>query len=78
MGGEYEEGPVDLWLVKGEIPSDGLPTLVKLTPLHFTLNTSFRGTDWKDFEMHVKPLSSIHFRDFDITDHQVAAREDEG
>ena len=38
-GGNYKEGPGDIWEVKGEIPDNDLPMLVKLTPLHFALNT---------------------------------------
>ena len=68
----------DLWAVKGCIPSNELPTLVKLTPHHFALNTSFQGTDRAEFEMHATSLYSIHPRYFDATAHQVAAVEDEG
>ena len=38
--GKYEEGPGDLWTVKGGIPVNSLPTLVNLTPLQFALNAS--------------------------------------
>ena len=36
--GYYKEGTGDLWEVKGEIPANGFPMLVNLTPLHFDLN----------------------------------------
>ena len=42
-GGEYKEGPGNLWLVKGEIPAEGLPTLVNFNSLQFSLNALFRG-----------------------------------
>ena len=52
--------------------------MANLTPLHFALNTLFRGTDWAEFEMHVNLISSVQSWDFDATAHQVAAVDDEG
>ena len=31
----------EFWLVKGELSSEGLPTLVKLKLLHFVCNAAF-------------------------------------
>ena len=52
--------------------------MVKLTPLHFALNTSFQRTDLAYFGMHVILISSVHPRDFGVNAHQVLAMEDEG
>ena len=52
---EYEDGPGDLWAVKGDIPSEGLPTLIKLLPLHFACNTAFRGTIRDDLRCTLPP-----------------------
>ena len=51
---------------------------MKLTPLHFALNTSLWGTDREKFEMHITSISSVHPRDMDTTANQVTAEEDEG
>ena len=77
-GGEHKKGPCDLWEEKGEIPTDGISTLVKLTLLHFALNALFRGIDRSEFDMHVALLSSVNPCDLDATTHQVATEEDEG
>ena len=77
-GGEYEEGPGDLWEEKGEIPVDGFLDMANLTPLYCALNTLFGGAYWAEFDMHVTLLSSVHPRDLDTTAHQVAAMGDEG
>ena len=65
-------------MVKGEIPADGLPTLVKLSPLHFGLKILFQENGWAEFEMALTLLSSFHPRYFYVTSHQVAAVEGEG
>ena len=57
---EYDGGPGDLWAVKGELPSEGLPTLVKLLPIHTARNTTFWGTSWEEFEVHVTALDYVH------------------
>ena len=51
--------------------------LVKFTPLHFMINTSFRGTYRTEFEVHVTLLSSIHPQNFDVTAYQVEVIKDE-
>ena len=38
---EYKDGPGDLWAVKGELPSKGIPTQVKLSLLNFACNAYF-------------------------------------
>ena len=75
---EYEERLGCLWAVKGEIPSEGLTNLVKLTPLHFACYTAFWGTIWEEFEVHVTALNSSHLRNLNTSAHKVAQEEDEG
>ena len=72
---EYEDGPGDLWVVKGELPCEGLPTLVKLLPLQFTCNTSFQGTRQDEFEVHVIALTSSHLHDIGTSTHEVFLEE---
>ena len=52
--------------------------LVKLAPLHFSLNAPFRGAEQTEFETHVTALSSIHLRDLDNTAHKVISKLDDG
>ena len=78
MGGECKEGPAYLSAVKGEIPDNGLLTLVNLTPFHFALNTLFQGTDRSKFNMHITSISSTNPRELDANAHQVPAVDDEG
>ena len=41
---EYEDGMGGIWAVKGELPSEGIQTLVNLTSLQFAFNAAFQGT----------------------------------
>ena len=75
---EYEDRPGNLWSVKGELPSEGLPTLVKLSPLHFSCNMTFRGMSRYEFEVHINALAPSHLREHDTSAHKVAQEEDEG
>ena len=62
--------------MKGELPPDGLPTLVKLSPMHFACNSAFQGKIRVDFEAHVTVLSYGHLRDLNTSAHEVAQEED--
>ena len=72
IASEYEDRLGDLWTVKGDLPSKGIPTLVKLTPRNFACNTSLRGTSREEFEVHVTALNSIHLRNLNTYAHEVA------
>ena len=81
LGGEsaYEDRPGKLFGVRGDIPSDGLPTIVRLEAIHFAANSSFMGTLRLDFEGHLAGLTSSFPRDFRDSAHQPAIEgEDDG
>ena len=63
---------------KGEIPADGIPALTRLTHLHFSYKTAFRGTIRGEFDTHVTSLSSVHPCNIDSTAHVVTTKEYEG
>ena len=54
----YEDGPVKLFALRGEIPSGGVLAIVQLEAIHFALNTSFVGTPRLDFEGHLSRFNS--------------------
>ena len=49
-----------------------------MTPLHFALNTLFRGTYQAEFKIPVASLYYIHYQNLGATAHQVAVAYDEG
>ena len=62
----------NLWVVKGELPFERIPTLVNLTILHFLCNAAFRGTSQEDFGVHVTSLNSSHIRNINPFIHKFA------
>ena len=40
----YKDGPVELFAIHVEIPSSGLPAIVRLEEIHFASYSSFMGT----------------------------------
>ena len=75
---EYENDPGNLWAVKGELTSKGLPTLAKILLLHFACNTAFWGMIRGNFEVHVTALASGHLHDLNNSVHEVDLDEDDG
>ena len=75
---EYEDGTGFLWAMKGDLPQEGIPTLVKFSPLHFACNTAFWETIQEEFEVHVIELSSGHLLNLDTSAHKVTQEEDSG
>ena len=63
--------------MKGELPSEGLPTLSKLSPLQFACNTPLRGTIQDKFEVHVTSVASNHLRNIDTSNQKVSREEDD-
>ena len=74
-GSKDGDGSGNLWDKKGDLPPDGLPTIVKLLPLHFACNMAFQGTFQEKLGVHVTALSSCHPRYLDILLHKVAQEE---
>ena len=69
----------DLFTIRGEIPTVGLPEVVRLEPLLFASNFPFVGTSRLEFANHLAGLESSLPRHFEDTAHQVAnLGEDEG
>ena len=63
----------------GEIPADGLPAIVRLTAIHFSVNFSFVGTPRLEFEGPLAGLTSSLLWDFEDSVHQPAVKvEDDG
>ena len=73
---KYEDRTGDLWDMKGGLPLDGLPTLVKLLSLQFVCNAALQGTSLEEFEAQVTALSFVHLRDIDTSAHKVSQEED--
>ena len=75
--GDFTAG--ELFAIPGEIPTVGLPEVVRLKPLLFASNFPFVGTSRLEFANHLAGLESSLPRHFEDTAHQVADLEvDEG
>ena len=70
----YENGPGELFTILGEIPADGLPAIVRLKAIHFSVNFSFVGTPRLEFEGPLAGLTSSLPRDFKDSVHQPAVK----
>ena len=68
----------DLWGIVGEVPEDGLPFFVSLSPIDFSSIDPFYGTTMEEFESHVTGLTSTLQRDLDTNAHPVSVKDDEG
>ena len=47
----YKDGPSELFALRSEIPSNGLPAIVRLEKIHFASNSSFMGTPRLEFRV---------------------------
>ena len=75
--GDFTAG--ELFAIRGEILTVGLPEVVRLEPLLFASNFPFVGTSRLEFANHLAVLESSLPRHFEDTAHQVADLEgDEG
>ena len=45
----YKDGPGELFSIRGKIPADRLPVIVRLEAIHFATNTPFMGTPRLEF-----------------------------
>jgi len=68
----------DLWGIVGEIPEDGLPLFVSISPIDFSSIDPFYGTTMEEFESHVTGLPSTLQRDLDANAHPVSLKDDDG
>ena len=66
----YKDGPRKLSAIRGKIPADGLPTIVRIEAIHFAANSSFVGTLQLEFKGHLSGLTSSLLQDFEDSDHQ--------
>ena len=67
-----------LYALRGEIPTEGLPTVVRLEALHFAANSEFLGTARLEFTNHLNGVESALPRDLESEAHDVVAETDEG
>ena len=74
----YENGPGELFAIWGEIPTDGLPAIVKIEAIHFAVNSSFVSTPKLEFEGQLAGLTSSIPRDFEDSVHQPADEGEDG
>ena len=73
---DYSAG--SLYALRGEIPTEGLPTVVRLEAIHFASNYEFLGTARLEFIVHLAGVNSVLPRDLEDQAHEVAAETDEG
>ena len=75
----YKDKPGELFSICGDIPADGLPTIVRLEAIHFANNSSCVGELTLEFESILAWLTSSLLRDFEENSHQpVVEGEDDG
>ena len=62
----------------GEVPEDGLPSIVSILPVDlFTIDLFYR-TSMEEFKSHITGLTSTLQRDLDSNAHEALAKEDVG
>ena len=75
----YEDVPGKLFAIRGDIPADGIPAIMRLEAIHFAANSSFVGTLQLEFKGHLSGLTSSLLQDFEDSDHQPEVEgEDDG
>ena len=75
----YEDGPGELFVIRGYILADGLPAIVRFEAIHFAANSSFVGTLRLEFEGHLAGLTSSLPQDFEDSAHKpVVEGEEDG
>ena len=65
----YKDGTGELFSIRGEIPDDGLPTIMRLEAIHFAANSSFVGTPRLYFKGHFAGLKFSLLREFKDSAH---------
>ena len=65
----YKEGPGELFSIRGEIPADGLPAIMRIEAIHFAANSSFVGTLRLYFKGHLVGLNSSLLWEFKDSAH---------
>ena len=58
--GDYDDHPLKLCALKGDLIADGLPRMVTITPMSFAENETFLGSSETDLKEHYTGLPSTH------------------
>ena len=74
---DYDMAP-ELWGILGEVPENGLPSIVSILPIDLSTIDPFYGTTSEEFESHVTGLSSTLQRHLDTNAHPESSKSDEG
>ena len=73
----YKDSPGEIFAIRGEISTDGLPAIVRLKTIKFAVNFSFVGTPILEFEIHLAGLNYNLPRDFKDSTHQLAVEDED-
>ena len=73
----YNMAP-DLCFFLGEVPEDGLPSIVSILPVNLSTIDPFYGTSMEEFESHITGLTSTLQRDLYSNAPEASAKKDVG
>ena len=74
---DYDSTP-ELWGIVREVPDEGLPLLIAISPINLSTIDHFYGTLMGGFESHVTGINSVLQRDLDSQAHSESIKEDNG
>ena len=66
----YEDGPGELLTIRGKIPDDMFPVIVRIEAIHFASDSSFVGTPLLELEGYLAGFTYSLLRDFKENAHQ--------